>query len=49
MAIFSVDASKEMDAVHTPAESDRDTQWALQGNSRIGAKVSAGDAGGRFE
>ncbi len=49
MAIFSVDASKEMDAVHTPAESDRDTQWALQGNSRIGANVSAGDVSGRFE
>ena len=50
MATFSIDNSKEMNTGgHTPPTSDRDTQWALQGNSRIGARVSAGDVGGRFE
>lgn len=29
--------------------SDNDLTWALQGNSRIGAKVKAGDISGRFE
>ncbi|MBW1928665.1 MAG: hypothetical protein JRJ13_05870 [Deltaproteobacteria bacterium] len=28
---------------------DRDTTWDLQGNSRIGANVKAGDISGRFE
>lgn len=28
---------------------DTDTRWDLQGNSRIGARVKAGDVGGRFE
>ena len=28
---------------------DTDTQWDLQGNSRIGARVKAGDVSGRFE
>ena len=31
------------------AESDQDTTWGLQGNSRIGANVKAGDVTGRFE
>jgi hypothetical protein len=30
-------------------ESDQDTTWGLQGNSRIGANVKAGDVTGRFE
>ncbi len=50
MSTFSIDTSKEMNAGgHTPPASDRDTAWDLQGNSRIGARVSAGDVGGRFE
>jgi hypothetical protein len=32
-----------------PTYDDTDTAWALQGNSRIGATVSAGDVGGGFE
>jgi hypothetical protein len=31
------------------AQSDKDLTWDLQGNSRIGANVKAGDIGGRFE
>jgi hypothetical protein len=31
------------------ADSDQDTTWALQGNSRIGANVKAGDVTGAFE
>jgi len=47
---FSVDNSEEVaGAPHTPADDDQDTTWAQQGNSRIGANVSAGDVGGRFE
>ncbi len=30
-------------------DSDTDTTWTLQGNSRLGAKVKAGDIGGGFE
>jgi len=30
-------------------DSDTDLTWALQGNSRIGAGVKAGDIGGKFE
>jgi len=33
----------------SPSRDDKDTVWDLQGNSRIGAKVSAGDVGGQFE
>jgi hypothetical protein len=43
------DDSKEVAAVHTPADDDQDMTWDIQGNSRIGANVSAGDVGGRFE
>lgn len=31
------------------SEDETDTQWALQGNARIGATVKAGDVGGGFE
>ncbi len=44
-ATFSNDVDPQVAGV----ASDTDTQWALQGNSRIGARVSAGDVGGRFE
>ena len=30
-------------------DDDTDTSWTLQGNSRIGARVKAGDVAGRFE
>jgi hypothetical protein len=45
------DDSKEIapGSGHTPADDDQDTTWLQQGNSRIGANVSAGDVGGRFE
>lgn len=49
METWYIDESKELDAVHTPADDDKDLDWALQGNSRIGANVKAGDVGGRFE
>jgi hypothetical protein len=51
MSTFSDTYSKEHPtaAVHTPIDDDTDTTWAQQGNSRIGANVSAGDIGGRFE
>lgn len=49
MSTFSVDTSKEAAGVHTPPDDDTDTTWALQGNSRIGANVKAGDVSGRFE
>lgn len=45
MATFSVDVDQNVPGV----DSDIDTQWALQPNSRIGANVTAGDVGGRFE
>lgn len=45
MATFSADVDPQMPGVG----SDTDTQWGLQGNSRIGANVTAGDVGGRFE
>ncbi len=32
-----------------PPDGDDDVQWDLQSNSRIGAKVKAGDINGRFE
>jgi hypothetical protein len=45
MATFSNDVDPQ-----TPGStSDTDTTWDLQANSRIGAKVSGGDVGGRFE
>jgi len=44
-ATFSADVDPQV--AGTP--SDTDTQWAVQGNSRIGATVSAGDVGGGFE
>lgn len=42
MTTFMTDTSDGTD-------SDEDLTWAQQGNSRIGAKVSAGDVGGHFE
>ncbi len=45
MATFSNDVDTQV--AGTP--SDTDTQWSLQGNSRFGATVSAGDVGGGFE
>jgi hypothetical protein len=45
MATFSADVDPQVAGV----SSDTDTQWSLQGNSRIGAYVTAGDVGGRFE
>ncbi len=45
MATFSNDVDPQTAGV----ASDRDTQWNLQGNSRIGARVSHGEVGGRFE
>jgi hypothetical protein len=44
-ATFSNDVDPQVAGV----DSDTDTLWATQGNSRIGANVSAGDVGGRFE
>jgi hypothetical protein len=44
-ATFSNDVDPQVAGV----ESDTDTLWAVQGNSRIGATVSAGDVGGGFE
>lgn len=41
--------SNDVDTKVVGVESDTDTQWALQGNARIGATVSAGDVGGGFE
>ena len=51
---WSIDDSKERDAVlpvpiHTPPESDRDTEWSVNPGARIGAKVKKGDVGGGFE
>lgn len=46
---FWTDLSKEQDTVGTPARDDKDLVMTLQGNARIGANVSAGDVGGRFE
>jgi len=46
MATFSVDVDEDIPGV----ESDTDTQWAQQGNSRIGATVKFNDEiGGGFE
>jgi hypothetical protein len=45
-ATFSADNDNRAVPVST---SDTDTEWAVQGNSRIGATVSAGDVGGGFE
>jgi hypothetical protein len=51
MTTFSSTLSKE--APSNPMQpglyDDTDTAWNLQGNSRIGANVSAGDVSGRFE
>ena len=49
MTTFYSDVSKEAAGVHTPPDGDKDTTWTQQGNSRIGARVSAGDVAGRFE
>jgi hypothetical protein len=46
MSTVSYDKSKE---VVNEAFDDQDTTWSSQGNSRIGAKVAAGDVAGRFE
>lgn len=46
---WSINDSKERDAVHTPAKSDRDTAWSLDAGARIGATVKNGDVGGGFE
>jgi hypothetical protein len=43
---FSHDNSKEVTGT---GYSDADTQWTTASNARIGANVSAGDVGGRFE
>ena len=45
MSTFYTDVDPDTPGV----DSDKDTAWDLQGNSRIGARVSAGDVGGRFE
>jgi len=49
MDTWSIEDSKERDAIHTPAKSDRDTEWSLNPGARIGAKVKKGDIGGGFE
>jgi hypothetical protein len=54
MTTFSVDKSKEVSPnAYYPGNGlgydDRDTTWALQGNSRIGAKVKADNVTGHFE
>ena len=41
--------SNDVDPQVAGTDSDTDTDWSLQGNARIGANVSAGDVGGRFE
>ena len=41
--------SNDVDPQVAGTESDTDTQWAVAGNSRLGATVSAGDVGGGFE
>lgn len=41
--------SEDVDTRVPGVESDVDTLWATQANSRIGANVSGGDVGGRFE
>ena len=43
---WSYDDSKEQ---NDGVNSDRDTTWELQGNSRLGANVAAGDVTGRVE
>ena len=45
MYTFMSDYSKD----YTGDVDDSDLSWALQGNSRIGAHVKAGDVSGRFE
>jgi hypothetical protein len=46
MATFWETTSKEANGTNW---NDSDLSWDLQGNSRIGANVKAGDIGGRFE
>jgi hypothetical protein len=46
MTTFSASTDKEYNGT---AFDDKDTQWDMQGNSRIGAAVKAGDVGGHFE
>ncbi|RLD98688.1 MAG: hypothetical protein DRJ13_10630, partial [Bacteroidetes bacterium] len=45
---FSVDQDKEANAGST-TEGDTDTAWYMQGNSRFGGKVAAGDISGHLE
>jgi hypothetical protein len=45
MTTFSDDVDPQAAGVN----SDTDTQWEVQGNSRIGARVTAGEVSGRFE
>jgi len=53
MATFSNDREKEFSSpgLGFPGTGfeDKDTRWDLQGNSRLGAIVKAGDVGGGFE
>ncbi len=47
---MSVDVSKEVSSNSMGATfDDQDTVWDLQGNTRLGANVAAGDVTGRFE
>ena len=46
MSTFSNSISEEASAT---GFDDTDTRWDIQTNARIGANVSAGDVGGRFE
>lgn len=46
MSTFYEDKSEELSKT---GDDDQDLTWALQGNSRIGAKIKAGNIGGRFE
>ncbi len=45
---FSVDKSKELNSFSS-TDSDTDTVWLMQNNSRFGGKVSAGDISGHIE
>jgi len=49
MQTWSAKLSKEKAESMNYKYDDRDTTWDLQGNSRIGAKVKAGDISGGFE
>jgi hypothetical protein len=45
LATYYISDSEEQ----VPPDGDDDVQWELQSNSRIGAKVKAGDINGRFD